>query len=240
MTQVCLPSSRPSSLSTVRILIVAADPTVALPVATTVCGAGGAVVVAQSVEEARSELAMDTFDSAVIDDEVADDPDEPLIQTLRAQARPCMSVVLTRSTDTAVVHALVTAGALDIVFLPIDRDRLLEALSRSVMTSHRLWTRLAEPTRTPHSIPPERAARSRAPKRIDGDFEIAVTALSDSFQLSEREAHVLRYIALGYRYQEISTELSISPRTVKMHAANVRRKAGVSNRYELLRKMFRA
>jgi DNA-binding CsgD family transcriptional regulator len=43
---------------------------------------------------------------------------------------------------------------------------------------------------------------------------------------------------MGYRYDEIAAVMVISPRTVKMHAFNVRKKVGASDRYHLLRKMY--
>jgi len=70
------------------------------------------------------------------------------------------------------------------------------------------------------------------------NVDTALNSLAEAHHLSERETVILRYIALGYRYREIGVELGISPRTVKMHAANVRRKVGVRSRFELLRKMF--
>jgi two-component system response regulator FixJ len=67
-----------------------------------------------------------------------------------------------------------------------------------------------------------------------------VAVFAELARLSPRERSVLRFIALGYRYQDIGEALSISPRTVKMHAANVRKKAGVATRWELLRKVLPA
>ncbi len=66
----------------------------------------------------------------------------------------------------------------------------------------------------------------------------AIADLARGRGLSAREQSVLRYVALGYPYAAIGHRLSIAPRTVKMHAANVRRKTGVRTREQLLREVF--
>lgn len=54
-------------------------------------------------------------------------------------------------------------------------------------------------------------------------------------QLTPREREVLRYIARGYAYKEIATELHISVRTVETHVSAVLRKLQLTSRYELSR-----
>lgn len=53
--------------------------------------------------------------------------------------------------------------------------------------------------------------------------------------LSEREAEVLRLIALGHTNPEIGAQLAISVRTVETHRARIQQKLGVSSRPELVR-----
>jgi len=54
-------------------------------------------------------------------------------------------------------------------------------------------------------------------------------------QLTSREREVLRLLARGYAYKEISSRLSISIKTVESHASAVLRKLQLSNRRELSR-----
>ncbi|MES2210474.1 MAG: response regulator transcription factor [Chloroflexota bacterium] len=54
-------------------------------------------------------------------------------------------------------------------------------------------------------------------------------------QLSPREREVLRFIARGYTYKEVGTELGISVKTVETHVSAVLRKLQLSSRYELSR-----
>jgi DNA-binding NarL/FixJ family response regulator len=54
-------------------------------------------------------------------------------------------------------------------------------------------------------------------------------------QLTTREREVLRLLARGYAYKEISSRLSISVKTVESHASAVLRKLQLCNRRELTR-----
>jgi two-component system response regulator NreC len=57
----------------------------------------------------------------------------------------------------------------------------------------------------------------------------------DGEALSDREADVLRLIALGYTNAEIAERLYISIRTVESHRAHIQQKLHVSSRAELVR-----
>ena len=54
-------------------------------------------------------------------------------------------------------------------------------------------------------------------------------------RLSAREREVMRLIARGYAYREVSKELFISVKTVETHMSSVLRKLQLSSRYELTR-----
>jgi len=53
--------------------------------------------------------------------------------------------------------------------------------------------------------------------------------------LTAREREALRFIARGYTYKEVASELHISVKTVETHVSAVLRKLQLSNRYELAR-----
>jgi two-component system response regulator NreC len=53
--------------------------------------------------------------------------------------------------------------------------------------------------------------------------------------LTEREAEVLRLIALGHTSGEIATKLSLSVRTIESHRKHILQKLGLSSRPELVR-----
>jgi DNA-binding NarL/FixJ family response regulator len=63
-----------------------------------------------------------------------------------------------------------------------------------------------------------------------------VAAVDDELdRLSAREREVMRLIARGYAYKEVSKELFISVKTVETHVSAVLRKLQLSNRHELTR-----
>lgn len=57
----------------------------------------------------------------------------------------------------------------------------------------------------------------------------------DEHDLSEREAQVLRLIALGHTNAEVAGQLFLSVRTVESHRAHIQRKLGLTTRSELVR-----
>jgi len=54
-------------------------------------------------------------------------------------------------------------------------------------------------------------------------------------KLSDREAEVLRLIALGHSNKEIAGQLSLSVKTIEVHKANAMRKLNLTSRIELVR-----
>lgn len=109
------------------------------------------------------------------------------------------------------------------------------------------------PPALPHALVPAvlRAAEATGSRRAlpDAGWEAgrgqptvgvdeAVSSLARRRGLTTRERTVLRYIALGYRYEDIGSRMSIATRTVKMYADRLRRKTGTATRRELLREVF--
>jgi two-component system, NarL family, response regulator NreC len=58
-------------------------------------------------------------------------------------------------------------------------------------------------------------------------------------QLTSREREVLQLVAEGYTGKETADRLSISPRTVEQHRANIMRKLGLTNQREIVRYALR-
>lgn len=86
--------------------------------------------------------------------------------------------------------------------------------------------------------PPAALDTPPAPRQDVSAIEARVALLARDVRLSSRERTVLRLIALGYRYREIGCAMSISPRTVKMYASNLRRKVGGETRWDLMRRVL--
>jgi DNA-binding CsgD family transcriptional regulator len=79
------------------------------------------------------------------------------------------------------------------------------------------------------------AATVPQPQRV---LERVIEQFAGRLGLSGRQQLVLRYLALGYRYQEIGELLGIRTRTVKFHVDNMRKKLGACSRVELLAVLF--
>jgi len=180
---------------------------------------GRQVAVASDLAGARELAARQGFDLAIVDYDHAGEAASTLTRELREATRPCLTILLAQRPGPSAVRAMVAAGAHEIV-APEPRADLLAAMTRTLAAARRLWMHLV-PAEVPHRSPHEPAASAPPTK-----------------QLSKREAAVLRLIALGFRYQEIGRQLSISERTVKMHAANLRRKTRTTDRYELVQRFF--
>ena len=57
----------------------------------------------------------------------------------------------------------------------------------------------------------------------------------EKYELSEREREIALYILEGKNNKEIAGEMFLSPNTVKVHASNLYRKLGASNRVQAVR-----
>jgi two-component system response regulator NreC len=54
-------------------------------------------------------------------------------------------------------------------------------------------------------------------------------------RISDREAEVLRLIAIGYSNKEIADQLGLSVKTVEVHKANASRKLALRGRVDIVR-----
>lgn len=63
----------------------------------------------------------------------------------------------------------------------------------------------------------------------------SVEELFARYALSEREREIALYILNGKNNKEIATEMFLSPNTIKVHASNMYKKLGASNRVQAIR-----
>ncbi len=131
---------------------------------------------------------------------------------VRERSPDTATVVLTMQEDPAYARHALRAGASGYVLKEAADTELVEAVRRAAAgqtyLNPSLGAKLAATTETPAGPPDD---------------------------LSEREAEVLRLIALGHTNGEIGEQLFLSVRTVETHRAHVQQKLGRSTRAELVR-----
>jgi two-component system response regulator NreC len=121
-------------------------------------------------------------------------------------------VVLTMQDDQQFARQALRAGALGYVLKEAADAELVEAVRRAAAGQTYLNPRLG-------------AALAAAPPEAAGP----------PGDLTEREAEVLRLIALGHTNTEIAEQLYLSVRTVESHRAHIQQKLRCSSRAELVR-----
>lgn len=124
-----------------------------------------------------------------------------------------LPVVATASTlDPRLVVEAVRAGALDYLTLPVDHDRLKQAIARAEK---------------------ETDARAKLQRK-------AVEARSRMTRLTQREREVLDLLVAGYSNKMIARDLQISPRTVEIHRAHMMSKLGANHSADAVRMALEA
>lgn len=125
------------------------------------------------------------------------------------------------------VFGVVRAGARGYVTKRIDSAELAEAIA-SVAQGHAVFS-----PRLAGFVLDAFASAGSGEQPAAGSDDTAAQADAELNRLSPREREVMQFLARGYAYKEIATELHISPRTVESHASAVLRKLHLSSRHEL-------
>jgi two-component system, NarL family, response regulator NreC len=132
------------------------------------------------------------------------------IPAIREECPDTQIVVLTMQSEPAYVRQALSGGALGYVLKDAADTELVDAVRAAVAGERYLNPRLgAEVAAAPPPGPPG--------------------------GLSEREAEVLRLIALGHTNAQIGDELFLSVRTVETHRSHIQQKLGLTQRSELVR-----
>ena len=126
-------------------------------------------------------------------------------------------VVLSMHTDEGYVLEALRHGALGYVLKDADSNDLLEAIHHAALGRRYLSTPLSE----------------RAIDAYARSTQASATDIHDT--LTMREQEVMQLTAEGLTAREVGDRLSISPRTVEKHRANLMRKLGLPNRASLIR-----
>jgi DNA-binding NarL/FixJ family response regulator len=162
---------------------------------------------------ALGTLATTPADILVIDLAPSRDIGHELIATAKARRPQLRVLVLTFRKDDIVIDAALRAGADGYVLKNDSRNDLFMAL-RSI-AGGRGYISPSICNRVVSGY-----VRAREPGR---------GRASASGELSERERQIIRMIAAGRRTREMAELLSLSPKTVEKHRANLMRKLGLRN-----------
>lgn len=134
-----------------------------------------------------------------------------LLRTLRLQAADLPVVMITGHGDVAMAVEALKAGAVDFIEKPFDSDAFLGALD---------------------------TALSRRAVALTAHRDLA--ALRDRHsKLTEREAEVMKLVALGCSNAEAAAALEISVRTIENHRARVMEKMDARSLSDLVRMSLR-
>jgi len=177
---------------------------------------GDAGTVAEAVDAIRTHRP----DVVLLDVHMPGGGGSAVIDAVRAELPEVRFLALSVSDAAEDVIGVIRAGARGYVTKSISPEDLADAVRRVHDGDAVFSPRLA-------GFVLDAFAGAPPAPRADADPEID--------QLSPREREVLRFIARGYTYKEVGTELGISVKTVETHVSAVLRKLQLSSRYELSR-----
>jgi two-component system, LuxR family, response regulator FixJ len=131
-----------------------------------------------------------------------------VLEQLRAQGVDQPVIMLTGHGTAEMCRRAFKAGAADFLEKPVDDEQLLEALHGAVR------------------------AHVRSRERLGADREVRERVA----RLSEREREILSLVVAGLTNKEIARALTLSPRTVETHRANLSAKLEVESLAQLIRR----
>jgi two-component system, NarL family, response regulator NreC len=148
----------------------------------------------------------------VLDLNMPGEPPLEAIPLIRESVPDTAIVVLTMQNDPAFARAAMSAGARGYVLKQAASEELVQAIRAAAHGGTYLNPGLGARV----------AAEPSAPEGPPGD-------------LTEREAEVLRLVALGHTNSEVADKLYLSVRTVETHRSHIQQKLRLSSRSELVR-----
>ncbi|WP_395396240.1 LuxR C-terminal-related transcriptional regulator (plasmid) [Novosphingobium sp. BL-8A] len=152
----------------------------------------------------------------------------------RGQSELARSLILIANDEEEILNRMLTLAAGDprislIVYAEqVDVRKIVNVISRGAVDY------LLIPAPPPELEATLKAARKRAVLAIPAQHRV-IRAAERINRLSKREREVLLRIARGQSNRLIGNELSISPRTVEVHRANMMFKLGAKNMSEAIR-----
>lgn len=171
---------------------------------------------AASCAEAETQLAVALPDILLTDIGLPDGSGIDLIRRLRTRTKDALAIVITALGDEKTVLAAVEAGASGYLLKDGSHTEVAEALRCLIDGGSPITPSIAR----------------KLLRRMHADLPAPriVASPHDGAALSPRETEVLRLIAKGFSYPEISGLLGISAHTVTTHVRRIYDKLEVSSR----------
>jgi len=167
------------------------------------------VAEASNIEDARRYVRGHHPKVLVLDLNMPGGSSLEAIPAIREESPDTEIVVLTMQQEPAFAREALRAGALGYVLKEAADDELVQAVRRAAVGESYLNPKLgARIAAEPPPGPPD--------------------------DLSDREADVLRLIALGHTNAEIAAQLYLSVRTVETHRSHIQQKLRLTSRAELV------
>jgi DNA-binding NarL/FixJ family response regulator len=137
---------------------------------------------------------------------------------LALEKNPSLNIIaLTMFGERKYYKLMAEAGARGFMQKDIRKEELIEAI-KSVTEGESYFT--------------QQVINELASSSIDGEADDIMATMGE--KLTEREHEVLKYLVQGLSAPEIAEKMSISPRTVEGHRANLIAKTGTKNVVELV------
>jgi DNA-binding NarL/FixJ family response regulator len=175
-------------------------------------------VVGQAGSVAEATSMVDRADLAIVDLGLPDGNGIELIDRFRGQFPERIVLVLTGETDLRVWAQAIEAGAAGVIHKAAPFDQVVAAVRAAAA---------GEMVHSPAEI--SEMLRIAARHRVEDRQAERVIA-----SLTAREIEVLQALALGLSDKQIAVRLSVSPKTVRVHMANILDKLDRTSRLQAL------
>jgi len=187
---------------------------------------GDSVEVAGEADEVEAAIEMiieRVPDVVLLDVHLPQGGGRAVIEAVRPVEPGVRFLALSVSDAPEDVIDVIRAGARGYVTKSISGPELVDAVQRVAGGDAVFSPRLAGFVLDAFAAMPANQREGAPPPSIDPELD----------QLSSREREVLRFIARGYTYREVGSELHISVKTVESHVSAVLRKLQLSTRHQL-------
>ena len=188
-----------------------------------------ACTMAESLWQARAQLAAGAFDLVLLDIGLPDGSGLDLLPWLQAHAPASDAVVISSLGDDASILTAIRSGAVGYLLKngsDLELSLSLGSMQRGgapidPVIARRILGLMATGADAPNA--------DRAPAKVTV-VNIDAGTTGDKPALSERELDVLQLVAQGQTNREIAKALGLSVHTIECHAKNIYRKLAVHSR----------